>query len=300
NKHYNYMSDTTTNAEENASAQENAGTVVKKKTSAKIVVFWILAFLITAGSVYYQRLTGPTYPVSGIMKFQEKEVSYKLDRSCDTSKFVQVIVNVSDPEIKGFIEYKRHKTNDTKTLVEMKNESGALKGEFPSEKDRAYKIPAQKFEYQVLLIKDNLKAEVPEQPVVLRYKGDVPMLILLIHVIVIFAAMLVSTRAGLEFFNKEPSFRKLALWALGIMTIGGMILGPVVQKYAFGELWTGIPFGIDLTDNKTLIAWIAWIVAVIGTFRSKNPGKWVLIAALVTLVIFSIPHSVLSGNAPVK
>ena len=294
------MSDTTTNAEVNAPAPENDGTAAKKKTSAKIIVFWILAFLITVGSAYYQRLTGPTYPVSGKMKFQEKEVTYKLDRSCDTSKFVQVSVNVSDPEIKGYIEYKRHNTNDTKTLVEMKNESGSLKGEFPSEKDRAYKIPAQKFEYQVFLVKDNMKAEVPEKPVVLRYKGDVPMLILLIHVIVIFAAMLVSTRAGLEFFNKEPNFRKLALWALGIMTIGGMILGPVVQKYAFGELWTGIPFGIDLTDNKTLIAWIAWIVAVIGTFRSKNPGKWVLIAALVTLVIFSIPHSVLSGNAPVK
>jgi hypothetical protein len=126
------------------------------------------------------------------------------------------------------------------------------------------------------------------------------MLILLVHVIMIFAAMLVSTRAGLEFFNKEPHFKKFAFWALGIMTVGGMILGPVVQKYAFGELWTGIPFGIDLTDNKTLIAWIAWIIAVIGSFRTKNPGKWILIASIVTLVIFSIPHSVLSGNTPVK
>jgi hypothetical protein len=294
------MGELNTMVKENPATPENTNAPEKKKIKFKIIFFWTLAFIITLGSAYYQRITGPTYPVAGKSKFMGKEVSYKLDRSCDTSKFVQVSLDVSDPDIKGIIEYKRYNTTDTKTLVEMKNEGGSLTGSFPLEKDRSFKIPAQKYEYQVFLIKDNLKAELPEKPVVLRFKGDVPILILLIHVIVIFAAMLVSTRAGLEFFNKEPNFRKFALWAFGIMTLGGMILGPVVQKFAFGELWTGIPFGFDLTDNKTLIAWLAWLVALIGTFRTKNPGRWVLIAAIVTIVIFSIPHSVLSGNTPVK
>ena len=35
--------------------------------------------------------------------------------------------------------------------------------------------------------------------------------------------------------------------------LGGMILGPIVQKYAFGAYWTGIPFGHDLTDAKNLV-----------------------------------------------
>lgn len=274
---------------------------IKKRTwSFKTISFWILAFLITAGSAYYQRLTGPTYPASGTASFQGKDIKYKFDRSCDTSKFVTVKLENIDPTLKGFIEYKRHNTNDDKTLVEMKNENGVLSADFPSEKDKSFRIPAQKFEYRVLLIKDNQKSEIPQQPIVLRYKGDVPTIILLIHVIVIFAAMLVSTRAGIEFFNKDANFKKFAIWSLAIMTLGGMIMGPIVQKYAFGELWTGIPFGIDLTDNKTLIAWIAWIVAAVASFRSKNPGRWVLGAAIVTLIIFSIPHSVLSGNTPVK
>lgn len=274
--------------------------VKKKGWSFKIIMFWVLAFLITAGSAYYQRLTGPTYPTSGVMSFQGKDIKYKFERSCDTSKNVMVKLENLDPTIKGVIEYKRYNTNDDKTLVEMKNDNGVLTGEFPTEKDRTYRIPAQKFEYRVLLVKDNQKSELPSRPVVLRYKGDVPLAILLIHVIVIFSAMLVSTRAGLEFFNSNANFKKFALWALAIMTLGGMVLGPIVQKYAFGELWTGIPFGIDLTDNKTLIAWVAWIVAAMASFRSKNPGRWVLGAALVTLIIFSIPHSVMSGNAPGK
>ncbi len=50
-----------------------------------------------------------------------------------------------------------------------------------------------------------------------------------------------------------------------------MILGPIVQKYAFGELWTGIPFGWDLTDNKTLIAFLFWILAVIMNRKKERP-----------------------------
>ena len=44
--------------------------------------------------------------------------------------------------------------------------------------------------------------------------------------------------------------------------IGGMILGPIVQKYAFGEYWTGFPYGGDFTDNKMLIMWLAWAIAM--------------------------------------
>lgn len=279
---------------------ENTPTKIENKSrwSFKIVLYWILAFVITAGSAYYQRLTGPTYPESGAASFQGKEIKYKFDRSCDTSKLINVKLENIDSGIKGYIEYRRYDTKDDKTLVEMKYENGTLTGEFPAEKDKVYKTPAQKFEYKVLVLKEDQKTEIPSHPVVLRYKGDVPMIVLIIHIILIFTAMLVSTRAGFEFFNKEPNFKKFALWSLGFITVGGMILGPVVQKYAFGELWTGIPFGIDLTDNKTLIAWIIWIATTIQVYRGKNPGKWILIASIVTLIIFSIPHSVMSGNTP--
>jgi hypothetical protein len=69
-----------------------------------------------------------------------------------------------------------------------------------------------------------------------------------------------------------------------------MILGPIVQKYAFGAFWTGFPAGYDLTDNKTLIAFICWIVASLAGMKKGKPWLTV-IAAIVTLVVFSIPHS---------
>jgi hypothetical protein len=68
-----------------------------------------------------------------------------------------------------------------------------------------------------------------------------------------------------------------------------------VQKFAFGDLWTGVPFGWDLTDNKTLIAVLFWLIAVIMNRKKERPVYMVL-AAVVLLVVFSIPHSLFGSE----
>jgi hypothetical protein len=110
-----------------------------------------------------------------------------------------------------------------------------------------------------------------------------------------FVAMLFSTLAGLMAIAKVSLYKKYALWTLILFIIGGFILGPIVQYYAFGELWTGIPFGWDLTDNKTLIALIFWILAVVMNKRGDKPFYTVL-AAVVLLLVFSIPHSLFGSE----
>jgi hypothetical protein len=98
---------------------------------------------------------------------------------------------------------------------------------------------------------------------------------------------------------KYPLYKKYALWTLILFIAGGMVLGPVVQYFAFGNLWTGIPFGWDLTDNKTLIALIFWILAVLMNKKSEKPIYTVL-AALVLLLVFSIPHSLFGSELNVS
>jgi hypothetical protein len=74
-----------------------------------------------------------------------------------------------------------------------------------------------------------------------------------------------------------------------------MVLGPIVQFDAFGDFWTGIPFGWDLTDNKTLIALLFWILAVVMNRKKERPVYTVL-AAIVLLLVFSIPHSLFGSE----
>jgi ABC-type transport system involved in cytochrome c biogenesis permease subunit len=75
-----------------------------------------------------------------------------------------------------------------------------------------------------------------------------------------------------------------------------LVLGPVIQKYAFGAYWTGWPFGHDLTDNKSLVAFIFWIIALVALIRNRSRRLWPVIAAFVMLVVFLIPHSVLGSE----
>ena len=263
---------------------------MNEKNSKITILLWVIAFIITIFSAYYQRITGPTYPLSGSVKFQGKDIFYKLERSGSSNENCLITVQVLDTNMKGVLLWKRYKTSDDLTRVEMINSSSQLTGELPKQP------PAGKLQYHIRLISGTSEMNVPPEPVVIRFKGDVPLVILGLHIIIMFLAMLLSSRAGVEIFRKETDLKKFAYWTLGLMTLGGMILGPIVQKYAFGEYWTGVPFGFDLTDNKTLIAWLVWIVTIVMIYRSKKPKYWVLGAALVTLAVFLIPHSVLGSE----
>jgi hypothetical protein len=58
-----------------------------------------------------------------------------------------------------------------------------------------------------------------------------------------------------------------------------------------------VPFGYDLTDNKTLIAAVAWVLAVIQLRGGKQARMAVVLGAVVTMVVFAIPHSVWGSQA---
>ena len=151
---------------------------------------------------------------------------------------------------------------------------------------------AGKVEYQVRLFRgDEGSPLFPGRPAVARFRRDVPAWVLIPHVLAMFTFMLLATRAGLEALARRPNVRRQTIWAFWLLLIGGFALGPMVQKYAFDAWWTGVPFGWDLTDNKTLIALPAWGWAVWAT-RGGRPGRGsVLTAALITLAVFAIPHS---------
>ena len=257
----------------------------------KKVILWLLAFLITILAAVYQRMTGPTYPLRGKVSLNKTEISYKLLRSHESTKDYEIRIIIPDQDITGYMAYKRHKTSDPWTTLPFSRENDTLVTHLP------HQPPAGKLEYKVILSHQDKEVSLSgENPVVIRFKGAVPLSVLIPHVLIMFLAMFFSTRTGLEALGKNSNPRKLALWTTGLLMVGGMILGPLVQKFAFGELWTGFPFGYDLTDNKTLIAMIGWIIAIIAGRKGKPARGWVLAASILLLIIFLIPHSVLGSE----
>ncbi len=248
--------------------------------------FWILALLLTIASAVVQRVTGPTYPVSGKTMMHGEKIEFSFERSHGGEDNAVIRVQTHDSSIRGEVAWKRYKTADEWQRVPMKNEGGDLSAQLP------HQPPGGKLQYRVLLDDGVESFTLPaNDAVVMRFKGDVPLAILIPHIIAMFGAMLLSTRAGLECFAKIPSYKNFAAWTIGFLVIGGFILGPLVQLYAFNAWWTGWPFGGDLTDNKTAIALAAWIVSAIAVRKVAAPKNWVLAASIITMVVFLIPHS---------
>lgn len=253
-------------------------------------LLWIIAIVLTILTAIYQRMTGPTYPLSGSVLFENQKIKYKLDRAHPGENDHTINIETNDQNIKGKLYWKRFKTNDEWNIQEMNFDGKSLTGVLP------HQPKAGKLIYEIVLSKDDKKITIPDEPVVIRFRGDVPAAVIIPHVILIFLAMLFSTRTGLEYFNKTPDYKKLAYWTFAFLILGGMIFGPIMQKYSFGEFWTGIPFGIDLTDNKTLIAVIGWIFALIALKKSSRPHRWVIFASILMFIIYLIPHSVLGSE----
>lgn len=254
-------------------------------------LIWIVALIITLGAAVYQRLTGPTYPIRGSIEINNCQISYKLLRSHDTSGDYQIKLKTCSPDITGYLLYKRYKTDDPWTKVPLVLNNGFLTASIPVQP------AAGKIAYRVLLNNQDQEISLTgEKEVVLRFKDPVPPLILIPHVIIMFLAMLFSTRAGLEALRPGSNPRRLALWTLGLLILGGLVFGPLVQYYAFGAFWTGFPFGYDLTDNKTLIALVAWIAAVIAGRGGRPARKCVLSASIILLLVYLIPHSLFGSE----
>jgi hypothetical protein len=257
----------------------------------KKALLWILAFLLTAFVLLYQRVTGPTYPKRVKMELAGETVSAELLRTHVITADCPVRLSVPSQDTVGYVRYKRFPTGDSWTRLDMRREGSDLLAQLPKQP------MAGKLAYQVVLSSQGQETILPsDEPVVMRYKGEVPGPVLILHILVIFGALFFSFRAGFEAIRKDGNVRKLAIITAVFLFVGGIILGPLMQKYAFDAWWTGFPVGKDLTDTKTLFALLGWIIALIAG-RSGRPARgWYLAAFALTLIVFLIPHSVLGSE----
>lgn len=254
-------------------------------------MIWTLAVIITLLAAYYQRVTGPTYPKKVSVDINGKNYKFKLLRSSNNDKDALIEIPILDPLISGTLHYKLYPVdNDQWKDIEFSREGEMLVAFLPKQP------AAGKLRYYITLAhNDNPTNIVSSEHAVIRFKGNVPAWAMIPHILFMFIAMLFSNATGIMAAVKNEKQVLYGKLTLLFLFIGGMILGPVIQQYAFGQAWTGIPFGWDLTDNKTLIALIAWIIAVLAN-RKKTNYKLTLIASIVLFLIYIIPHSLFGSE----
>ncbi len=254
-------------------------------------LLWVFALVLTVAAAVWQRLSGPTWPVRGERALPSGVVRFVLPRSAEVGRDLRVGVRVISGNLTGFVRCKRVPSREDWQFLALAWDGGELVAYLPEQP------PAGKLAYQFVLAAGGQGGsawEVPERPVVVRFKGHVPATLLVPHIFAMFFGMLFANRAGLAVLFRDANSRKWIWPTLACLVLGGLVLGPFVQKAAFGAYWTGFPVGQDLTDTKTLAVVVAWVWAAV---RSRGGRSWpVLVAFVITLAVFAVPHSLFGSE----
>lgn len=261
------------------------------RPTLKQVGLGVLALLITLSAAVYQRLTGPTYPLHGDYTLNHQALSYKLPRTHGGSGDQAVTVQVPD-SVQGELMWRQYPSKRQWNTVPLTRTGDQLTGYLP------HQPPAGKLEYYLILRESAEAIRIPagSESAIIRFKGQVPGVVLIPHIILMFLAMLLSNRAGLEVLANGTRLRSLTISTAATLVLGGLVLGPIIQFYAFGQFWTGFPVGHDLTDNKIAIAFLGWIPPLISAWKRAPKKRLVMVAALITFIIFLIPHSMFGSE----
>jgi hypothetical protein len=246
----------------------------------KNYVYWILAVIITLVLSIYQRMTGPTYPKKVSVEMNGGSYKLKLPRSGVQHDEIVTLKDIPSDVKSPQLHYRRYPTSNEYTTVDFSWKDGEWQAALPVQP------VAGKLQYYITVGGKDYPAD---DPVVIRFRHDVPASILIPHILLMFGAMLLAVYTFLLVITRKKYSRWLKI-TVATLFVGGFIFGPLVQHAAFGPWWTGFPYGTDLTDNKTLLSFLFFMVALV-TLKWKY-NKWVVcLAVLFMILIFSIPHS---------
>lgn len=251
---------------------------------------WLVGILAFVASVFmgsYQRKTGPTYAIPVSEELAGSSISGELIRTHAGAGDAHVLLTVESSTSEGEVLWRRYPTKADWNRLPMQRTGGELAADLP------HQIPAAKLEYSVRLTDTGQELVLPhEETAVIRFRDDVPAWVLIPHIIFMFVSLAIVFRAAFGALLGEDNVRRFIPWALGFLIPGGFLLGPLVQKFAFGAYWTGWPFGGDWTDNKTLAALAAWLIAWFICRRWPRLERVaVVFASVVMLGVYLIPHS---------
>lgn len=259
----------------------------------KNIILWGLALILTLLLAVYQRLSGPTHPLQGTEGVGGARVTYKLYRSWTSYRMLPVRVS-GDGLVSMRLHHRRFPliNGEEWTAVTMTTQEGAFTGEVPGQP------AAGKVAYRIEAITAAGSHWLNNgQPIVARFKDEVPSWALLLHVLFMFAGLLLAFRTGLGALVGAEGWKKLLPWTVGVTALGGLLFGPLVQKFAFGAFWTGFPLGGDLTDTKTLFVVLVWLAVF---FLRRKSRFWIVTAMLLMVAVYLIPHSLLGSELDYK
>jgi hypothetical protein len=273
----------------------------------KSILLWLAAAALTIACFVFQNRTGPTYPLEGTVETARGPVRFKFLRSEEIGTPLQLMLREPVPAgVAGQVRWRRYKSHDDWRTSAMEAGSFRFTRRGNTEEVRGVgaslpSLPERAGKYEFYVDLDDgtgFKSVTGQKPIFARYKAPVPVFVLFPHILLVFLSMTLAVRTALAALT-GGEVRRLLPATIGSLLLGAFLLGPLVQKYAFGVWWSGFPYGYDWTDNKVVVELAAWLLAGAVLLLSRDLKRVraaVVLALAVTLAVYFIPHSIFGSE----
>jgi hypothetical protein len=116
--------------------------------------------------------------------------------------------------------------------------------------------------------------------------ASLPSKISILSSLVLFTALLLSFRIGLEYFNENQKIKKLTLPAVTFFFFYSIAVTPLRKTYELNAINKKVPPITELFDLQSIILFVLWITAMIVIFNSRNPKLPALVFSIITALVF--------------
>jgi hypothetical protein len=116
--------------------------------------------------------------------------------------------------------------------------------------------------------------------------SSIPSKVSILSSLVLFTALLLSFRTGLEYFNDNQKIKKLTLPAVTFFFFYSIAVTPLRKTYELNAINKKVPPITELFDLQSIILFVLWITAMIVIFNSRNPKLPALVFSIITALVF--------------
>ena len=213
--------------------------------------------------------------------------------------------------------YKKVRTEEFKKSVMLRTKDGSTYADYLPGLSKGerwfYYIEAEDTTGNILSIPERVKEEERQINFYVTFEGTADRILFISHIVLAITAVILWIHSVFYAVNylitKERHNIRLAFCSVLYGTTSFFVfafpVGGYIAHQVFGQAWSGAPFGWDITDNKSLITFLYYVILIYlmkGEFYELEVGKGnvisdnnfsylVILGIILTIVVYNIPHS---------